>query len=59
LRKKLTTRGVWMASCLGVVVLLGGLLNIGCGGGGAATGTSTSTPTQQVTTSGSVRLTVQ
>ena len=55
MRRKLTTRGIWISSCLALALLSGAAIATGCGGG-----SSSSTPkTNQVTSSGTVGLTVQ
>jgi hypothetical protein len=56
LRKKLTSRGIWSAACLGLILLTATAFSIGCGGSGSATSTQS---TQSVTSSGVVALTVQ
>ena len=58
IRRKLAARGIWLTACLGLVLVTAAAFGIGCGGGGG--GGSTSIPqTHQVTSSGSVSLTVQ
>jgi hypothetical protein len=60
MRRKLTARGIWFTACLGLVLLATSTLCIGCGsGGGGGSGSSTPPATQQVTSSGSVSLTIQ
>ena len=55
LRRKLAARGVWLTACAGLIVAVATIIAIGCGGGGGGT----STPqTHQVTSSGTVTLTV-
>jgi hypothetical protein len=56
LRKKLRTRGEWLAGCLVLVVLAGTMTITGCGGGAS---TSTTTTSSQSTMSASVTLVVQ
>ncbi len=56
LRRKLTSRGIWSAACLGLILLATTAFSIGCGGSGSSTSTQT---TQSVTSSGVVALTVQ
>lgn len=58
IRRKLSTRGIWITSCLTLVLLGGVAIVTGCGGGSSSSSTSTS-PTEQVTSSGTVGLTVQ
>jgi len=60
LRRKLAARGVWIPACLGLVLMAAvAVASVGCGGGGGAT-TSTPpvNPTHQVTSSGTVSLTI-
>jgi hypothetical protein len=68
LRKKLAARGVWITACLGLVLLAGAALCSSCGGGGGGGGNSGGgsgggggggTQTHQVTSSGTVSLTIQ
>ena len=54
MRRKLAARGIWLTACLGLVLLATASLSIGCGGG-----SSPPPSTQQVTSSGSVSLTIQ
>jgi hypothetical protein len=58
IRRKGAARGIWLTACLGLVLLVTVALSIGCGSGG---GSSSTTPplTQQVTSSGSISLTIQ
>jgi hypothetical protein len=56
LRRKLTSRGIWSAACLGLILLAMTAFGIGCGGSGSSTSKQT---TQSVTSSGVVALTVQ
>jgi hypothetical protein len=58
MRRKLAARGIWLTACLGLVLLATAALSIGCGWGGGS-GSTTPPPTQQVTSSGSVSLTIQ
>jgi len=58
LRRKMAGRGIWVASCLGLVLLAGAAAVVGCGGGGS-TATTTTNPTHQVSSSGAVTLTIQ
>jgi hypothetical protein len=60
LRKKLVADGMWTSACLSLILLAAVTLATGCGGGGLSSSSSTSTiPTQQVTSSGTVSLTIQ
>jgi N-acetylneuraminic acid mutarotase len=60
MRRKLAARGIWLTACLGLVLMASAALSIGCGSsGGGGSGSSTPPSTQQVTSSGSVSLTVQ
>jgi hypothetical protein len=56
LRKKLTSRGIWSAAFLGLILLATTAFSIGCGGSSSTTSTQS---TQSVTSSGVVALTVQ
>jgi len=58
IRRKLAARSAWISACLGLIVLAGVAVTIGCGGGGSSS-TQTQTQTKQVTSSGTVTLTVQ
>jgi hypothetical protein len=58
IRSRSAARGIWLTACLGLVLLASAALAIGCGSGGGGSG-STAPVTQQVTTSGSVSLTIQ
>jgi hypothetical protein len=60
MRRKLAARGIWISACLGFVLLATAALSIGCGGGSSGGSSSTTPPaTHQVTSSGSVSLTIQ
>jgi len=61
LRRRLAARGVWVTVCLGLVLLAGtAVAAIGCGGGGGGGSTTPPPPqTHQVTSSGTVTLTIQ
>ena len=62
LRKKLARRGIWITTCIGLILLASAAFNIGCGGGGSGGGGGGGgggTQTQQVTASGVVSLTVE
>jgi hypothetical protein len=54
IRRRSPARGIWITACLGLVLLATAALSIGCGGG-----SSPPPSTQQVTSSGSVSLTIQ
>ncbi len=54
MRRKLAAQGIWLTACLGLVLMATAALSIGCGGG-----SSPPPSTQQVTSSGSVSLTIQ
>jgi hypothetical protein len=54
MRRKLAARGIWLTACLGLVLMATATLCIGCGWG-----YSPPPATQQVTSSGSVSLTIQ
>jgi hypothetical protein len=57
MRKRYAARGFWLTASLGLILLAGAAVMIGCGGGG---GSGSSAPaTQQVIRSGAVSLTVQ
>ena len=56
LRKRWAVRGFWYAACLALILSAGALVT-GCGGGGGST-TTPPPPTHQVTSSGTVTLTV-
>jgi subtilase family serine protease len=59
-RRRLTGRGILFA-CLGLALIAGSALSIGCGGGGGSSSTpvTPTNPTHQVTSSGAVSLTIQ
>jgi hypothetical protein len=60
MRRKLAARGIWLTACLGLVLMATAALSIGCGGDGGGGSSSTTPPaTHQVTSSGSVSLTIQ
>jgi hypothetical protein len=60
MRRKLAARGIWLTACLGLVLMATAALSIGCGGGAGGGSSSTTPPaTHQVTSSGSVSLTIQ
>ncbi len=56
LRRKLTSRGMWSAVCLGLILLATTAFSVGCGGPRSST---TTTTTQSVTSSAVVGLAVQ
>jgi len=57
MRRKLAARGIWLTACLGLVLMATAALSIGCG---SKQPDSTTPPaTHQVTSSGSVSLTIQ
>jgi len=58
-RRKLAARGVWITACLGIVLMAGAAFAIGCGGGSGSSQTAPPNPTHQVTSSGTVSLTIQ
>jgi sugar lactone lactonase YvrE len=59
LRRRLAARSVWVTACLGLVLLAAAALSTGCGGGGGgSTTTPPINPTHQVTSSGTVSLTI-
>jgi len=55
-RRKMAQRGIWFTACLALVLLAGMACSTGCGGGGTQ---STTPATHQVTSSGTVSLTIQ
>jgi hypothetical protein len=59
LRRKLAARGVWVTTCLGLVLLAGAAFTVGCGGSSGGSSTTPPPQTHQVTSSGSVSITVQ
>lgn len=54
LKRKLTVRGIWFSACMGLVLMVATAFSIGCGGASSTTAVST----HQVTSSGSVSLTI-
>jgi hypothetical protein len=56
MRRNLAGRGAWFTACLGVILLAGSILAVGCGGGKRSASTITTT---QVTSSGVVTLVVK
>ncbi len=61
IRQRMVSRGIWFTACLGFFLLAGAMAAVGCGGGGSG-GSSPITPTNpthQVSSSGSVTLTIQ
>jgi len=58
IRRKSAARSPWLTACLGLVLLASAVFAIGCGSGGIG-GSTTPPATHQVTTSGSVTLTIQ
>lgn len=59
MRRRLAVRGIWSSACLGLILVAAAAFSIGCGGGSASTTTPPTNPTHQVTSSGSVTLTIQ
>jgi subtilase family serine protease/N-acetylneuraminic acid mutarotase len=59
-RRRLTKHGILFA-CLGLALIAGSAFSIGCGGGGGGSSTpvTPTNPTHQVTSSGTVSLTIQ
>jgi hypothetical protein len=57
LRRKLVGRGIWFTACLALALTAAAAFTIGCGGGSGG-GSTTPPPTHQVTSAGSVTLTV-
>jgi len=58
-RRKMSGRGIWFASCLGLAFLAGTFVAVGCGGAGGSTPVTPPSPTHEVSSSGAVTLTVQ
>lgn len=56
LRKKMAKRDIWISASFGLVLLAAAAFSIGCGGGGSG---SSGTQTHQVTSSGTVSLTIR
>jgi len=61
LRRKMAGRGIWITSCLGLILLVGAMTVVACGGGGGggSTPVAPANPTHQVTSSRAVTLTIQ
>jgi uncharacterized protein YjiK len=59
IRRKMVGRGIWFTACLGLVLLAGATVAVGCGGGGGSSPVTPTNPTHQVSSSGTVGLTVQ
>ncbi len=59
IRRKLANRDMWGMACLGVVLATTAACTACGGGGSSSTSTPPSNPTHQVTSSGSVTLTIQ
>jgi len=57
MRRRLAAHGAWSTLCLGLIVLTGAVVTIGCGG--SSSSSSSGTQTQQVKHSGAVTLTVK
>jgi hypothetical protein len=57
--KRTVGDGVWRAACLGLVLMAGAAFMSGCAAGNDTTSSTPTDPTHQVTSSGTVTLTVQ
>jgi hypothetical protein len=56
IRRKMAGRGAWFTACIGLILLAGAAAAVGCGGSSSSTVTN---PTHQISSSGTVSLTVQ
>ncbi len=59
LRRKLASRGIWTAACLGMILLAATALSTGCSGAGSGSTQISPPSTYQMTSSATVSLTVQ
>jgi len=59
LRRKLAARGVWVTTCLGLVLLAAVAYTSGCGGSSGGSSSPPPPQTHQVVSSGSVSITIQ
>jgi len=59
LGKNRKAKTAWFTACLGLIIIASGVMAIGCGGGSSSQPMPSPNPTHQVTSSGTLALTIQ